>query len=118
MKALTKGIAKQPNSKKRLKLLVKKWGFRLPLASAILAILYPKDFTVYDSRVCEALDDFKSLAYTQNFETLWSRYENFKRRVDKTDHPGLESLRDKDRYLWGKSFHHQLEEDVKRPFKK
>jgi hypothetical protein len=39
----------------RLGVLLTKWGFRLPTASAILSILYPDIFTIYDIRVCNAL---------------------------------------------------------------
>ena len=32
----------------RMRLLIETWGFRVPTASAILAILYPDEFTIYD----------------------------------------------------------------------
>ena len=32
------------------------WKLRLPTASAVLTVLYPEDFTVYDQRVCKMLD--------------------------------------------------------------
>jgi hypothetical protein len=39
----------------RLRLLLdeKEWGFRLPMASAVLTVLWPEEFTVYDFRACE-----------------------------------------------------------------
>src|SRR5580658_5243436 len=44
----------------RLEVLMKQWGFLLPTSSAILTILYPDDFTVYDWRVCDELKhDYK-----------------------------------------------------------
>ena len=39
-----------------------KWAFRLPTASAILTVLYPDVFTVYDRRVCKVLGAFDQLA--------------------------------------------------------
>lgn len=45
----------------RLGLLLTKWGFRLPTATAILTVLYPDIFTIYDIRVCNALHAFHGL---------------------------------------------------------
>jgi len=44
-----------PGQKERHQLLMGKWGFALPTATAILTILYPNEFTVYDYRVCGVL---------------------------------------------------------------
>src|SRR6266536_3293414 len=87
------------------------WGLRLPTASAVLAILYPDEFTVYDYRVCAQLDDFYNLATLSKFDVVWRRYQQFRDRVRETTPDGL-SLRDKDRYLWGKSAYTQLLADV------
>jgi hypothetical protein len=97
--------------------MIEEWGFRLPMASAILTVLYPKDFTVYDNRVCDALGDFKDAQYKTRFEALWSRYSEYIQAV-RAAVPGHELLRDKDRYLWGKSFAEQLERDVACGFQK
>ena len=67
------------------------WGLRLPMASAILTILYPEDFTVYDRRVCSMLRiKFKDTPFS---EKRWSEYEDYKRALCKKTPPGL-SLRD------------------------
>jgi len=92
-------------------------GFRLPMASAILTVLYPEDFTVYDVRVCEALADFKDAQNSTRYEVLWSRYSKFIEAV-RAAVPGQSALRDKDRYLWGKSFAEQLESDVASGFQR
>jgi hypothetical protein len=47
---------------RQLELLLTDWGFRLPTATAILTVLYPDTFTVYDVRVCNALGAFHHLA--------------------------------------------------------
>ena len=39
--ALTKSLAKAANDKTRMKILIEDWGFMLPMASAILTVLYP-----------------------------------------------------------------------------
>lgn len=110
---LTTGLSRQQTPKERLRYLWdgSSWGFYLPMASAILTVLYPEDFTVYDVRVCEALNDFHSLGAVSNFDRLWTQYQNFKSRVEQATPEGL-TLRDKDRYLWAKSFHEQLVTDV------
>ena len=58
---LTRAIAAAPTKRRKMEVLVKEWKFRLPMASAILSVLYPKDFTVYDVRVCNVLGGFRSL---------------------------------------------------------
>lgn len=109
--ALVQEIAKAGDAKARLAVLIDKWGFRLPMASAILTVLYPEEFTVYDVRVCNVLGDFKDAQHKTKFDTLWNRYTEYVERV-KREVPEKESLRDKDRYLWGKSFEAQLKDDI------
>ncbi|MGE3272363.1 MAG: hypothetical protein AB7P40_26680 [Chloroflexota bacterium] len=114
---LTSGIAGQQGRKERLYYLWNDWGFRLPMASAILTVLYPDDFTIYDYRVCDQLGDFYDLATRSNFEDVWHGYEQLVARVHAGAPAGL-SLRDKDRYLWGKSIATQLEVDLAARFGK
>src|SRR5271168_4753043 len=57
---LTKAIAAKETPKEKMRLLM--FGdirFRLPMASAILTVLYPDEFTVYDYRVCDTLNGFR-----------------------------------------------------------
>lgn len=114
--ALTSEVAKAQGDEARMKVLFSVWGFQLPMASAILTVLYPKTFTIYDVRVCEALDKFK-LKNCTNFEALWSEYKRYIKAVRKRVTKNYE-LRDKDRWLWGKSFSEQLQKDVTENFKK
>lgn len=113
---LTYGLAQQSNGKDRLRVL---WeaGFDLPMASAILTVLYPDEFTMYDQRVCDMLGRFHNLKNLTSFENLWRGYQEFKREVE-VSCPEELTLRDKDRYLWGKSFYEQLTKDIERGFKK
>jgi hypothetical protein len=111
VRLLTRSIAEQDSDKERLGYLMSpKWGFRLPMATAILTVLYPDRFTVYDVRVCDTLGKFHNLSYTTG-DRLWERYEQFRQAVIDSTPPEL-SLRDKDRQLWGKSFAKQLERDI------
>ena len=115
VRELTTHLAGRPQAKDRLRYLWVDRGFRLPMASAILTMLYPEEFTIYDTRVCDSLGGFHSLADSSDFDCLWDGYVAFLDQVRQAAPEGL-SLRDKDRYLWARSFRDQLREDIKREF--
>ena len=115
VRALTRAVAAAPTNRSKLELLIKEWKFLLPMASAILSVLYPEDFTVYDVRVCDVLGKCHSLKNKTSMESIWTGYESFVEEVRRTAPPHL-SLRDKDRWLWGKSFYEQLTGDVRAGF--
>jgi hypothetical protein len=112
---LTQGLAGLPGPKERLRYLWKDWGLRLPMASAILTVLYPDEFTIYDTRVCGTVGGFHSTGDSGDFDWLWDEYVEFRAAVEQAAPKGL-CLRDKDRYLWGKSFRDQLRRDLEREF--
>ena len=121
VKALTEKIAQAQKSEERMRVLFEGWGFHLPMASAILTILYPEDFTVYDVRVATTLDrdggtKFRRLSNVIAFENMWAGYEQFKEAVANSTSLDL-PLRDKDRNLWGRSFYEQLQKDLKNEFR-
>jgi hypothetical protein len=101
----------------RLRILIKDWKLRLPMASSILSVLYPQRFTVYDVRVCGLVPGFDKLTDVTDFERQWSEYQRYVQAV-KENVPFRYSLRDKDRWLWGKSFAEQLENDIERRFER
>lgn len=115
VKQLTGQLVQQNYAKERLHCLMGEWGFRLPMASAILTILYPDEFTVYDFRVCACLGKFHELETLSNFDSLWDGYQQFCQAVIDETPTGL-TLRDKDRLLWAKSFVNQLEFDIQANF--
>ena len=102
VRKITAELFKKGNPKERLGYLMS-CGFRLPTASAILTVLYPDEFTVYDVRVCDMLKNFHKLKNKIKFDKIWEGYEEFKEAVAAAV-PEEVNLRDKDRYLWGKSF--------------
>lgn len=114
---LTRGLFQQPDHKAMLHYLWQweTWGFRLPMSSAILTVLYPEAFTIYDKRICDTLGDFHSLNYRTDFEEVWDGYQTFKQRVEQAA-PGDMILRDKDRYLWAKSFYEEVQHDIELGF--
>ncbi len=115
--AVTSAVANAEDPKMKLKALVCDWGFRLPMASAILTVLYPKIFTVYDVRVCNVLGNFRNTQYRTDFNMLWSEYQDYIGAVRAKVAENYD-LRDKDRWLWGKSFCEQLKDDISAQFQK
>lgn len=98
---LTKEIYAASTNERRLALLLKKWQFGLPMATAILTVLYPEDFSVYDYRVREQL-------HLKNITSVEKYFSAFLPAVKAMDYQG--SLRDKDKYMWGKSRYEDLKE--------
>lgn len=103
VKTLTTAIKKTESRRDRLRILISEWRFRLPMASAVLAVLYPDEYTVYDVRVCGQLDGFYDLQQKKNFDSIWSGYEEYQQAAVQSVSE-LDSLRDKDRELWARSF--------------
>ncbi len=103
----------------RFKFLMER-GFALPMLSAILTVLFPERFTIYDYRVCSnpGFEEFQKLSYKMvDIEKYWELYQEYKQAVIRNT-PSEMNLRQKDQYLWGKSFMLQLQEDIQRQFKK
>lgn len=95
-------LYKATSPEDRLKALMESWGMRLPMASAVLTMLYPDDFTVYDWRVCEEIGGFSTLSSRTKWKNIWAGYVSFRDAVANAA-PGHATLRQKDKYLWGAS---------------
>jgi hypothetical protein len=117
VKQLTSQIYNIKSINDKLSALMKDWGFRLPMASAILTVLYPDHFTIYDTRVCDILNKHKHIDNRKTFDSKLKGYLEYLEDV-KNAEPKFLSLRDKDRYLWGKSFAEQLKKDIATSFHK
>ena len=113
--ALTSKLYAAADQKNRFMVLVRDWGFMLPMATAILTVLYPKEFTIYDVRACDVLEDFHRLANRVSPETMWEGYVAFRKAVVSSG-PDHLSLRDKDRSLWAKAAADQLNRDIRNRF--
>jgi hypothetical protein len=97
--------------REKLEILRVAWEFALPTATAVLTLLYPDDFTVYDVLVCGELQwDYHPDRYFS--AKLWSDYQVYKQAVIKAAPPGS-SLRDKDRYLIGRAYRKAVETDCR-----
>lgn len=115
VRTLSAEISRAKTPEARLGLLLGRWHLRLPIASAILTVLYPEDFTVYDLRACNELNGFHALMKRKRPEDLWSGYLEFKAAVESVA-PAHLSLRDKDRFLWARSRHNDLLANIDRRF--
>ena len=95
-------LAKEPE--KKLNILVSISGIGIPLASAILTVCYPKEFTVVDYRACASLKDFGE-EITGNPTSKDSSYFEYLKKCRKLAGKFKLSLRDFDRILWAKDFY-------------
>lgn len=114
---LSEKIYKTSLREKKLELLLKQRGIQLAIASAILTVLYPKDFTVYDFRVRSKLKNprdeskpYPDISYAKN---KIERYFNEYLKQTKEYNPE-KSLRDNDRILWAMSWYEDLEDFIKK----
>lgn len=101
-----------------MRVLFTDYGFRLPMASAILTVLSPETFTVYDVRACEQIiriEDFTKLGEREKFAEVWVGYQRYLAAVRAAVPTDL-SLRDKDRVLWARSAANQLRGDIANGF--
>jgi len=112
---LTAGLYQAPNAKERLRMLLEDWRFYLPIASAVLSVFWPDEFSVYDVRVCEQLGRFHRVGNRSAFESIWTGYQEYLVAVRLQSPAGI-TLRNCDRYLWGKSVAEQLASNLSREF--
>jgi hypothetical protein len=114
-KALSASLSSATCPEERLSAVIDTFGFYLPMASTIVSVLWPLEFTIYDVRVCEILkaDGFGDFDNLKNLgmKSLWPRYVEYLNAVKKAV-PGKKSFREMDQYLWGKSAALQLKNDL------
>ena len=113
-RALTRALANAATDESRFWIVLRDWGFRLPMGSAILTVCFPSAFTVYDVRVCSELAKFDELAHLAPTPKLWDRYLAFVEAV-RASAPAGYSLRDCDRLLWGRSRRRDLQQWLASP---
>jgi hypothetical protein len=112
---LTVGLWDAVDDQARLVYLRCEWGLGLPMASAILSVCWPERFTVYDYRVCAELGGFEKLGNVTDPTRLQDGYVAYCKAVRATSPQGL-TLRECDRFLWGRSAFRQLKHDIEAGF--
>jgi hypothetical protein len=113
-KDITSAISKAKTEKEKMRVLIEDWKFKLPIASAILTILYPDIFTVYDYRAAEQVGEGEKLKYKTKFENIWNGYVTFRKKVAEVSYG--KNLREKDQHLFGLSRIKDLKKDLKNGF--
>ena len=79
-RTLTTALYNAATAKERLRLLMIDWKFALPMASAILSVCWPEQFTIYDYRVRQRLES-PELKHLTDFERIWSSFTDYQMRV-------------------------------------
>ena len=117
MGALTGEISRAAKGRVRFEILIARRGIGLSMATAILIVLYPEEFTVYDVCVCNVLNDFWNIGNSATTDKIWKEYVRFRDAV-RQNAPRQLSLRGKDRWLWGQDVAEQLKRDIDNGFKR
>lgn len=106
IRAITSEIfqAKTPEQKFNVFLSPKVPNIGIPIASAILTVCYPNDFTIADYRACASLKNFGE-EVGGNPTINISTYFEYLDKCKKLAHKYKVSLRDFDRVLWAKDFY-------------
>lgn len=100
---ITSEISQAKTPEEKLKLLTDIDGIGLPMASAILTVCYPKDFTVVDYRARSSLKEF-DVEIKGDPSTDCTAYFDYLNKCMKLAQKFNFSLRDFDRILWAKDF--------------
>jgi hypothetical protein len=109
VRQIAAALHKATSRKQRLEILMRRWGFRFATATAILTILYPDDFTVFDRNVCDEVGfGYRPWADRRFSDALSRYYESYQQAVV-AQTPGETALRDSDRFLFGRYVHKELE---------
>jgi len=103
IRAITAEVFRAKTPEQKLTILISP-GIRIPMASAILTVCYPEDFTVADYRACSALKNFGE-EIGGNPTTKISTYFEYLEKCKKLAREYNFSLRDFDRILWAKNFY-------------
>lgn len=106
IKNISNDIYRANTSKDKLEIMIKKYKFGLPMATAILTVLYPENFTVYDYRVREQLKINTIYGVDKYFSEFLPKVKEYSNSLDK-------NLRNTDKELWGKSFYEDLQKLIK-----
>ncbi len=104
IRAITLEVFQAKTPEQKLNILTSIPSIGIPMASAILTVCYPDDFTVADYRACTALKNFGEEIIgnpTAKISTYFEYLEKCKKLARKYNF----SLRDFDRILWAKDFY-------------
>lgn len=103
---ITSGIFRAKTSKEKLGVFLspKIPNIGIPIASAILTVCYPNDFTVADYRACASLQNFGEKVHGNPTISTSAYFEYLDKCKNLAQRYNI-SLRDFDRILWAKDFY-------------
>lgn len=104
VKEITEKLFAEKDRGEKINILRKIYGIGIPVASAVLTVCFPDEFTITDYRATEALNKTKNVKIKDPSILI----ENYLEYVDICKEIAKEnnlSLRDTDRCLWGLSFY-------------
>lgn len=104
IRTITSEVFRAKTPEQKLEVLTLIPGIGIPMASAILTVCYPDNFTVADYRACTALKDFGE-EIVGNPTTRTSVYFEYLEKCKKLARKYNLSLRNFDRILWAKDFY-------------
>lgn len=104
IRTITSEVFQVKTSEQKITTLTSIPSIGIPMASAILTVCYPDDFTVADYRACAALKDFGE-EIIGNPTAKISTYLEYLKKCKKLAKEYNFSLRDFDRILWAKDFY-------------
>ncbi|MCX8175585.1 MAG: hypothetical protein N3E51_05275 [Candidatus Micrarchaeota archaeon] len=89
-------------------------GIGIPIASAILAVLYPKDYSICDKRVWDTLRESEYMEKFVHKPNTPANYMKFNEKLKEIANENCKSRRELDNYLWGKNLCKELENEIKK----
>ncbi len=104
IRAITSEVFSAKTPEQKLNILISVPNIGIPMASAILTVCYPDDFTVADYRACTSLKNFGP-GIVGNPTTKISTYFEYLKKCKELASKYDFSLRDFDRILWAKDFY-------------
>ena len=103
------------SKKEALNQLIEMPGIGIPMASALLSVAYPDNFTIVDYRTIDGLKDFFEIGFPSTLDPR-SNIDGYFLYIHECRKKSVElkiSLRKLDQMLWGYSFFKDLEKYVK-----
>jgi hypothetical protein len=112
VQALMQEVSQADTAEAKVKTLTTVWGIGLAIASAILTVCYPEEFTVLDYRAWETLKDEPVTGLPQRFPVRPEEYVQYCQACCRFAEEVSLPLRDLDRALWAKNWEDDLLEFI------
>jgi thermostable 8-oxoguanine DNA glycosylase len=105
---IMKEVSQAPSPEEKVKILLNIQWIGLPIASAVLTVCYPKEFTILDYRAWETLKEAGVKGLPPHYPQNATSYVQYCQVCIALAEEARLSLRDLDRALWAKSWEKDL----------